>query len=55
MTFVRARRSLLIHGTWNLRVTGCKRKCDGWVVEFDTALTCPECIRVAQDIDANGN
>lgn len=55
MTFVRARKSRVIHATWDLRRTACNRSCDGFVVEPDTAVTCSRCVRVAQDIEANGN
>lgn len=43
MTRVRARRSSLIHATHDLRRTLCNRKCDGFVVEPDTAVTCTRC------------
>jgi hypothetical protein len=55
MTPVRSKRSDLIHATYDCRKTACARPCDGWIVEVETAVTCPACIRVAQDIEANGN
>lgn len=55
MTFVRARRSLVIHATYDGRKTACSRKCDGWCVAEDTAVTCSACVRVVQEIEANGN
>lgn len=54
-TPIRARTGRVIHCTWDLRKTGCGRKCDGYLVEPDTAIDCEKCIRVAQDIEANGN
>lgn len=55
MTPVRSKRGSIIHATWDLRRTGCKRKCDGYVVEPDTAIDCEKCIAVGKDIEANGN
>jgi hypothetical protein len=55
MTPIRARRGRVIHATWDLRKTGCKRPCDGYVVEPDTAIDCEKCIAVGKDIEANGN
>lgn len=55
MTFVRSRRSLVVHATADARSTLCSRKCDGYIVEPDTAVTCSQCIRVVQEIEANGN
>jgi len=55
VTFVRSKRSDLIHVTWDGRKTACARKCDGWLVAIETAVTCAQCIAIAQDIEANGN
>jgi hypothetical protein len=55
VTPVRSKRSRTIHATGDLRRSYCGRKVDGWLVEPDTAVTCSSCIRVAQDIEANGN
>ena len=48
MTRVRAKRSVLIHATYDLRKTLCNRRCDGFVVEPDTAVTCLRCREAAE-------
>ena len=55
MTPVPARRGKGIHATCDLRLTGCDKRWDGYVIEPDTAIDCERCIRVAKDIEANGN
>lgn len=55
MIFLRARRSDLIHVSFNGRVTACNRKCQGWLAALEEAVTCAACIRVVQDIETNGN
>jgi hypothetical protein len=51
MTRVRSKRSNHIHVTLDARRTLCSRPCDGWVIEFDTAATCPRCVKVAEGLD----
>lgn len=48
MTRVRARRSDIIHATHDSRRTLCNRKCDGFVIESDTAVTCAKCRDAAE-------
>lgn len=48
MTPVRSRRSDLIHATHDLRRTLCNKRCDGWVVEPDTAVVCQRCRDAAE-------
>jgi hypothetical protein len=48
VTRVRSKRSSLIHATYDLRRTLCNRKCDGFLVEPDTAVTCHRCREAAE-------
>ena len=55
MTPVRSKRSDLVHASYDLRRTGCGRKCDGWAVAPDQAVTCVACVRVEREIEEHGN
>lgn len=54
-TFLRSKRGNVIHASYDGRITACGRRCDGFVVATDTAVTCSRCIRVEKDIEAHGN
>jgi hypothetical protein len=48
VTPVRSKRSDMIHATTDLRRTLCDRRCDGWIVEPDTAVMCKRCRDAAE-------